>query len=131
MPDSAPAATRLIRGYYLATPAFGVLDIVLGLDLRAAFLDGAGSRMLWYALCTGLGLVAWRWPVSAPLIGVVESSVNFFLLIAWIMLPIMLPTDDFGAWPGAWGVVPFLLIGTACIISFHSAKRALYAQVSR
>ncbi len=130
MPESTGRDVKLIRAYYLATPAFLVLDIALGMDMRAAFLDGTGSRVFWYLLCTGLGLVAWRWPVSAPLIGVIESSVNFFLLIAWIMLPIMLPSDDFADWPGPWGIVPFVLIGTACIISFHSAKRALHRQLS-
>lgn len=130
MSEPSGRDVKLIRGYYLATPAFLLLDLVFGLDMRAAFLDGVGSRVLWYLLCTGLGLVAWRWPGSTPLIGVIESSVSFFLLIAWIMLPIMLPSDDFADWPGSWGIVPFVLIGTACIISFHSAKRALHRQMA-
>ncbi|TVQ42001.1 MAG: hypothetical protein EA370_00745 [Wenzhouxiangella sp.] len=131
MSETVSGGTRIIRGYYLATPVFLLLDVVLGLDLRVAFLDNSGARMAWYALCTGLGVVAWRWPVSAPLIGLLESAVSFFLLIVWIMLPIMLPTDDFSNWPGPWGILPFILIGSACIISFHSANRALMKQLSR
>ncbi|MCC5824408.1 MAG: hypothetical protein JJU44_14105 [Planctomycetes bacterium] len=119
------SAVRLIGAYYLATPLFWLLDIGLGLDLRAAFLDGAGARLSWYVLCTVLGVIAWRWPAAAPLIGLVESAINFFLLIAGIMLPIMLPGDDLSNWPGPWGILPFLLIGSVCIYSFHSAKRAL------
>jgi hypothetical protein len=125
----------LIKGYYLATPVFLVLDGVFGLDLRAAFLQGSGARYLWYAACTILGLMAWRWPKMTAPIGLFESSVNFFLLIAAVMLPIMAPevgpsglvdADQIGL--AGWSLLSFLLIGTACIVSFNTALNQLNPQ---
>lgn len=119
---------RLVQFYYLGTPLFLLLDVLLGLDLRAAFLEQSGARVAWYALCTGLGLIAWRIPTAAPFLGLVESALNFLLLCLAVMLPIMAPMLEDGGPAGLYGtrLLAFLLIGGMCITSFHLAMRQLH-----
>ncbi|HEV8264620.1 MAG TPA: hypothetical protein VGQ06_06690 [Gemmatimonadales bacterium] len=73
---------RLIRSYYLATPAFYLADRLFGLNVRVAFLDQwPAGRTAYYVFAFLLGLVAWRRPAWTVQIGLLESSANVGLLI--------------------------------------------------
>lgn len=81
---------RWIRWYYLATPVFAALDLVLGASIRAAGIPNSAGRVAYYAFALGCGiLLRWR-PRWAPLIGIGESSVNLFVLILSILGPLFL-----------------------------------------
>lgn len=73
---------RLIRWYYLGTPAFYLVDALFGINVRVAFLDQwpAGTTA-YYALAFALGLLAWRRPAWTAQIGLLESGANVALLI--------------------------------------------------
>lgn len=73
---------RLVLGWYLATPVFAVLDLALGINLRASFLDGQPAlRLAWYALALGCAAAVARWPERAGVIGLLESSASIALLV--------------------------------------------------
>ena len=74
-------ATRLVVLYYLATPAFALLDYRAGLDLRAAFLhDHPAARLFYYTALFALGILASQRQALAPLFGLLESGVSIGLL---------------------------------------------------
>ena len=74
-------ATRLVVLYYLATPAFALLDFRAGLDLRAAFLHGhPAARVLYYTTLFALGILASQRVSLAPLVGLLESGISIGLL---------------------------------------------------
>jgi len=81
---------RLASAYLLlGTPAFLALDYLVGVNVRTVFLDGSQLRLLYYAGAFGCGLVGWRRPALAPLLGMVESGVNLALLVVGIYLPVL------------------------------------------
>jgi hypothetical protein len=75
-------APRVLRAWYLATPLFAVLDLILGLNVRVTFLDSTVARLAYYAFAFGCGLAVLRWPRRAGLVGLLESSGN----IVWLIL---------------------------------------------
>jgi len=126
----AQGELRLIQLYYLCTPLFFMVDAGLGLELRAGFLDEAGGRYGWYALCFGLGLVVWWWPVAAPGVALLESALNFMLLCVAVLAPVFQFSPEAMDTAGQIGLsgqrlAAFVLVGTACIVSFHLALRQL------
>lgn len=123
---------RVLQAYYLASPVFFLAHWQLGFDLRAAFLDSTGWMVVYYTVCLGLGLLAWRRPALAPLVGVAESSVNFALLILSVALPVLTAGSlilEGREWAppfeGPWDVLSFLFIGGVLIASFHAQRRRL------
>lgn len=83
---SLPGSTRLVFGYYLATPLFALLDFAFGINVRAAFLDGQPViKLAWYALAFACALVVARWPGRAGLVGLAESGANIALLVIGTM----------------------------------------------
>ena len=78
---------RLIRWYYLGTPAFYVADRFFGLNVRVAFLDQwPAGRTAYYLFAFLLGLVAWRRPAWTAQLGLLESGANVTLLILSVMV---------------------------------------------
>ena len=92
---------RLIRSYYLATPAFYVADRFFGLNVRVAFLDQwPVGRTAYYLFAFFLGLVAWRRPAWTARLGLLESGANVTLLIlsvmVWYLGVLQAAGSDFG-----------------------------------
>lgn len=123
--------TRLIALYYLATPAFAALDLLVGVSIRAAGLESTAWRLVYYGFVFA-GWLALRYrPDWTPFVGIGESSVNLFLLILSVMGPIFAaplivaeggdPDIAFG--PGR--IFNFLLVGTVLIMSVHAHQRRL------
>jgi hypothetical protein len=78
---------RLIRWYYLGTPAFYLADRFFGLNVRVAFLDQwPAGRTAYYLFAFFLGLVAWRRPAWTAQLGLLESGANVALLILSVMV---------------------------------------------
>lgn len=78
----------LFELFYLATPAFVLLDWLVGVPARAAGIPDPGWRAAYYAMLMGCWLLCRYVPGSAPLVGLAESSVNLLPLLLSILLPI-------------------------------------------
>ena len=81
-------ANRLVRLYYLATPLFMVIDLLWQAPLRVAFLPDRGVRFAYYGLCLGIGVLMRIRPHTTPLLGILETTVNFVLVLLSILWPI-------------------------------------------
>ncbi len=120
---------RFIQGYYLASPLFFLLGFWWGHELRVTFIPDLGLRFGYYVVLSGLGLLTHFRPESAPWVALAESTLNLFLILAWILLPVygMLDAVDGGGAPG----VPYtpeevlvngLLAGSFFVAGFYSAQ---------
>lgn len=99
-PRSAePRAGRVLMLYYLfGTPLFFLGDVMLGVSIRAAFLDDRPMpRFMYYALAFACGLAAARWPRWSGVVGVVESGANIALLVFSVMLSYLAALDAVAA----------------------------------
>ncbi len=86
---------RPVTLYYAATILFLLLDFVLGVNVRVAFLEPfAMARLAYYLVCFVLfALMLWR-PDWALLIGTIESLVAVVALTFSMALRVMIVTDE-------------------------------------
>lgn len=82
MTTSVASPRRLMLAYYAATVVFLALDVLLGLNIRVAFLEGSVPlRSAYYGICFGcLALMLWR-PNWTAIISAFESLVTLVALI--------------------------------------------------
>lgn len=93
-PGRGAAARRGLQAFYLATPAFALLDLAAGVNLRTTFLDDApGLKLLYYASAFTCGLAVSRWPRRAALVGLLESGINVGWLAAGVVLRYLAALD--------------------------------------
>ncbi len=87
-------AARVLPWYYAATVIFLILDYVLGINVRIAFLDSMpAARLGYYGVCFAcLGLILLR-PAWTTLIGTFESLVTLIALILGMGMRVMVPND--------------------------------------
>ena len=72
----------IVRAYYWFAPAFVVLWLAFGIDVRFPFLDVLpGSRAALYGLQMACTVTLAYRPALAPLVGSIESSLTIGLLI--------------------------------------------------
>lgn len=88
------SAIRILPWYYAATVVFLLLDYVVGINIRVAFLESLpAARAAYYAICFAcLGLMIWR-PAWTTLIGTFESLVTLVALIFSMAMRVLVPTD--------------------------------------
>lgn len=128
---------RLVLFYYLSTPAFAALDLLLGVNVRTVFLDDSPWRWVYYAAALGCGVVGWRRPALAPLMGMAESGLSVALLIIGIYVPIWDATEALGselAGPvavspvlTARGLINAALSGGSFLVGFYGNRAAYLA----
>jgi len=128
---------RLLLFYYLSTPAFAALDLLLGVNVRTVFFDGSPWRFVYYAASLGCGVVGWRRPALAPLVGMAESGLSIALLIIGIYVPIWEATEalgsevavDFAVSPVLTlrGIVNVALSGASFLLGFYGNQAAFLA----
>jgi hypothetical protein len=116
----------MIRIYYLGTLLFLLLDVILDVNIRIAFLETQpvlrASYYVFLFVCTGLML--WR-PAWALAIGVMESMISLAALILSMGIRAMLVTD--AVLEGGSGVVTapeiinFMISGTIGYIAYLRA----------
>ena len=77
-----PLSRRVLVAYYASTALFVLLDFLVGLNLRLAFLDQyTGARLAYYVFCFGCFLAMWRLPRWTGVIAAVESMIALAALI--------------------------------------------------
>lgn len=76
------------RLYYLATPAFILLDYLGGISVRVAALDHMPAyKNLYYAFCILCGVVVCFLPRWSVVVALFESPVNLLISILGLLLP--------------------------------------------
>lgn len=86
---------RLLTLYYAATLLFLIVDFILGVNVRVAFLDSWPlARFGYYAVCFGcLAVMIWR-PQWQALVSAVESLTAIVALTLAMGLRVLVVTDD-------------------------------------
>ena len=121
-----------IQGYYLASPLFFLVDLWWGLEVRASFIPDPTKRFFYYVLLSGLGLLAYFRPRTAPWVALCECSLNLLLIMLWILMPIYSLAEG-GLDQGAVGVpytphqvlVNGLLAGSFFLLGFYKAQSTI------
>jgi len=73
---------RIVLVYYLATPGFYILNLLIDVNLRAHYFEASSALIfVYHLLCFGLGIVMYRIERMAPILGLIESAVGVFLLV--------------------------------------------------
>jgi len=128
-------AISWIQGYYLASPLFFLVGLWWGWEVRVTFLPDPVLRFAYYVALSGLGLLAYFRPRSAPWVALTESSVNLLLIMLWILLPIYSLAEE--AVGGGQASVPYtpgqvlvngLLAGGFFILGFYRAQGAILSR---
>jgi hypothetical protein len=112
----------LIQGYYLASPLFFLAGLWWGFEVRATFIPDTGYRFGYYLVLSALGLLAHFRPKSAPWVALGESTLNLFLIILWILLPIYTLDEAWDLYTPAEVLVNGLLAGSFFVLGFYRAQ---------
>ena len=135
---AVPQPVRWLEAYYLATPVFLLIDIVLGMPLRVSTLTTPALKYSYYAFLLGCGLAIHARPRTGPWIGITESALNFSLVIVAILMPYWRLLDQ-AADPNSLLTNPFtpaifvnaLLTGTIAIISINANQEKIWLSLKR
>lgn len=121
----------LVRLYYLATPLFAALDLLVGVSVRAAGIGSLSWRVVYYVFTFACWILIRRRPSWLPAIGITEGSVNLLLLFLSVLGPIFaapaivaeggIPDVAFG--PGK--LVNLMLAGSVLILGIQSHQATL------
>ena len=121
---------RILSLYYAGTALFLLLDYVLGINVRIAFLDPWPlARLGYYAFCFAcLALIVWR-PARAAAVGTVESLITLVALILGMGLRILIPNDAIFeenlTIVTTEDLVNFLIVGFAAYFAWVRGLKAL------
>ena len=117
--------TRVLSKYYLATPVFMLVEWLAGMDLRVSIpWGGELLTYLYMAVCFVLGGFILKNPGYLNLFALFESSVNLFLLVLSVYLPIIAVTGSPGE-AGAFNfgiveLIHFVIVGSVLLYVFYS-----------
>lgn len=123
-------AIRILPWYYGATVVFLLLDYVVGINVRVAFLEPLpAARAAYYAICFAcLGLMIWR-PDWTVLIGTFESLVTLVALIFSMALRVIVPTDaifvENASFVTPQEMINFLIAGSVAYLAWVRGLKAL------
>jgi hypothetical protein len=121
---------RSVTLYYAATILFLLLDFVLGVNVRVAFLEPFPmARLAYYLGCFALfALMLWR-PGWALLIGTIESLAAVVALTFSMALRVMIVTDEMiGTGVGlvtTEEIFNYLIVGGIAYYSWAQGLKAL------
>lgn len=120
-------STKFIRYYYLVTPAFAVLDLALGVEIRISIPgDHETLEVFYYLFCFSSSFIFFGNELRAALFSLAECILNIVLLFLSVILPIVyLPetissgeTDAFQF--GANELIHFSVAGGVLLYDFYS-----------
>lgn len=130
IPRNAKPMNRPFELYYAATIIFVLLDYVLGVNLRAAFLEPFPvARLAYYAFCFAcLALMLWQ-PRWAALIGGIESLFALIALTFSMMLRVMIVTDEMidsgSGFVSVEEIFNYLIVGGIAYLSWARSIKSL------
>lgn len=117
----------ILQSYYLITPLFFLLDVILGLGIRVA-IPGNSDVLLtsYYAVCFLAGFIAFKTELSAALFSLLECVINIFLLILSVFWPLLTISDSLeNGMPeqfqfGGVELVHFIIVAGVLLFSFYT-----------
>ena len=121
----------MIRFYYLATIVFLLLDVLVDINVRVAFLEGYPAlRATYYAVIfTCMALILWK-PDWAVLVGAAESLATLVALILHMGIRVMVPGSAMAAGDAGFVTVSeilnFLLAGSIAYYSWQKGFKAFH-----
>ncbi len=132
--NKLPNKLRFVLAYLLVTPVFWLTDILLGWEIRIAFLQHEGWKSVYYSVLLASGITCYLRPGWTAVFAFVESTANVFIHIISFVVPIFtLPaqvlsgeTPDFDL--STSHILSFILVGSIMIISFQAAVDELRHQ---
>lgn len=126
---------RPITLYYAATLIFVLFDFVLGINIRAAFLEGfPAARVAYYVFCYAcLLLMLWR-PAWAVVIGIAESLAAVIALTMSMAIRVLVVTDEMlqtgRGFVTAEEIINYILVGGIAYIGYIGGIQSLKAPKS-
>lgn len=136
MPQPLNPTGRILVLYYAATAVFLLLDYLVGLNVRLAFLDSWPlGRAAYYGFCfLCLALMIWR-PAWSTLIGAFESLVTLVALIFSMAIRTLVLTDEMietgTGFVRIEEILNFLLAGSIAYLSWIKGMQRLKDEISR
>jgi hypothetical protein len=128
--STLPAAAKLLNYYYAATIVFVLLDYLLHINVRVAFLqDWPAWRAFYYVFCFAcFGLMMWR-PGWSAWIATFESLLTLSLLILNMGARVMIVTDEMIE-TGRGGVtmselINFVIVSSAAYVAYTRGAAVL------
>ena len=127
------SSQSVIRIYYLGTVVFLLLDVVLNINIRIAFLDNSPAlRAAYYAaIFACMALILWR-PGWTVIVTAVESLVSLVALILHMGMRTMLVTDAMVEGGVGFVTVPeifnFVIIGSIAYLAFTRSMNQLQGE---
>ncbi len=116
-----------LKAYYFSTPVLWLIDILWGVNVRAAGFDSLPLlKHFYFGLCILCAIAIWRLPQWSWLISLSESSVNVLSLIVGMLGPYYkfigsvseeVPVMSNPLTPHV--IMNFVFAGTAACISFY------------
>ncbi len=123
------------RYYYLLTPAFILLDYVVGINIRVAALDAMpGCKNLYYGFCVLCGVVVFVLPAASAVVAFVESTTLLFLTVPAVFRPLAANIEQFADLEADWemagtfpleGMLNLLMAAAIAVLAFHMSLSAL------
>ena len=121
--------------YYLATPAFIVLDYAVHFNIRIAPLDATPRfKILYYGFCVVFGLVGFFRPRVSMVVAIFESSIIILLSLRSLLRPMMQVLMGASDLSRDWSLVEafnlkmalnVVIAGTIGIVAFRANVKAL------
>jgi len=121
---------RPITLYYAATILFLLLDFIVGVNIRVAFLDPfPTARLIYYVICFALlALMLWR-PSWTLAIGTIESLLAVVALTFAMALRVMVVTDDMietgAGFVTVEEVFNYMIVGGIAYLSYVQGVKSL------
>jgi len=132
--NSKKNIAQLMSYYYLATPVFLLIELVLGGNVRVVIPgDSHAFLYIYLAVCFAAGIFLRNKPSLMSLFGLVESIVNIALLILNIYLPVVMLGGQLEGESGPLltyaDILHFIIVGTVLLAAFYS--NSLFRNVGR
>lgn len=126
-----PVSFRLIWAYYIAIPLFLIIELLSGISLRVPIFLTTPLRCFYYGCCFGCGALCYLRPRATPVVALVESTINIFLIFLGFgtaMIKAAYLVTEATTVPELFtpkGVVNFFTVGAVWIISFYHSQNLL------
>lgn len=113
-----------LRIYYLVTPVFFVLQYFFEINLRLVIPgDSENIIIVYYIICFAASFIVFKNMIVGSIFALIESSVNIFLLLLSVMLPIFntgnIEPGTTSIKFGVSEIIHFMLVGSVLIYSFY------------
>jgi hypothetical protein len=126
-----PTTLTILRAYYIATPAFLIIELLSGISLRVPIFLSTPLRCFYYGCCFACGAVCYLRPRATPAMALIESSVNIgviFIGFGAAMIRAAYNVAETTTVPEVLtikGVINFVVVAVVWIMGFYNSQALL------